>query len=137
MKLWLAVLLGGALGGVLRYWFSELEELVVFASFPLATGVVNVLGSFVIGWLAGRWSGSGGVSVNAAKWHFWVTGFCGGFTTFSAFSWQVLEMVQSGRGQAAGLYAAGSVGFGLLATWLGLSLGLNRRGVAQPVETAD
>jgi CrcB protein len=76
----------------------------------------------MIGYLAGLWSRGGQLSVHPNRWHFWVTGFCGGFTTFSTYVWQLLEMLRAGEGQAAGVYAAASVGFGLMAVWFGLSL---------------
>jgi CrcB protein len=84
-----------------------------------------VSGSFLIGFLAGRSNAADGTA-DFGKWHFWTTGVCGGYTTFSTFSWQVLELFRQGAAQEAALYAAGSVGFGLLAVWLGFSLAMKK-----------
>jgi CrcB protein len=61
------------------------------------------------------------------KWHFWITGFCGGYTTFSTFSWHILALVQKGEGSLAGAYAAGSIALGLIAVWMGLSLAMRKQ----------
>lgn len=124
---WIA--LGSALGGVARYSLDLAAAPLDPALAPAATFVANVTGSFLIGWLAGRWATGGAVSPHPYKWHFWMTGVCGGYTTFSTFSWQVLGWLRGGEGQVAGFYAAGSVGFGLLAVWLGLSLAVRGRAV--------
>jgi len=118
------IALGGALGGALRYGFDHLAVEVGLTAFPWATLFVNLSGSLLIGWLAWRWASGGAARPHPGKWHFWMTGVCGGYTTFSSFAWQLLEMLEGGGGRAAGLYAAASVGFGLLAVWLGLSLAL-------------
>ncbi|MEM7791132.1 MAG: CrcB family protein [Verrucomicrobiota bacterium] len=126
MRLAPAIGLGSALGGSCRYLLDELSLMIGSSSFPLATFMVNVSGSLLIGWLTGRWALGGSLRISQEKWHFWMTGFCGGYTTFSTFSFQVLQMLQDGEGQAAGVYAAGSVGFGLLAVWLGMSIAARR-----------
>ena len=114
------VALGSALGGLCRYSIDQLAVLAGISAYPVSTILINVSGSLLIGWLAGRWGSGGAAAPHPYKWHFWMTGVCGGYTTFSAFTWQVLDLVNRGEGQLAGLYAAGSVGFGLLAVWLGL-----------------
>ena len=125
--------LGSALGGSALYLLNLLSVQIAGALFPFATLFVNVTGSFLIGWLAGRWATAGATAPHPYQWHFWITGVCGGYTTFAAFSWQVLDMIRTGQGNEAGLYAAGSVGFGLLAVWLGLSLSVQGRGHSDSV----
>lgn len=126
MKQLLWIALGSALGGLCRYGLDRLALLAGLGSNAPTTFLINISGSFLLGWLAGRWAAGGAAAPHPHKWHFWMTGVCGGYTTFSTFAWQIVEMVESGEAQLAGLYAAGSVGFGLLAVWAGLSLALKR-----------
>jgi CrcB protein len=116
---WVAV--GSALGGVLRFALDQLAMQVGWGGFPVSTFVVNLSGSLLIGYLAGIWAVGGAAGPHPYKWHFWMTGVCGGYTTFSAFSWQVLALIGGGHAQLAGIYAAASVGCGLIAVWVGLS----------------
>ena len=91
--------------------------------FPWGTLLINVLGSFVIG-LFGALTGSrGAVSVPPDIRVFVMVGICGGFTTFSSFSLQTLELLQSGEILSAGSYILGSVVLCLLAVWVGALLG--------------
>jgi CrcB protein len=118
----LLVALGGALGSVLRWtassrgWWRLSRDL----AFPWATLAVNLVGSLLIGFLLGLTLARFPVSVPARL--FLVTGVLGGFTTFSAFSWEAIELVRSGQPWAAAGYVAASVAGGLLAAWLGVGL---------------
>lgn len=123
--LWIG--LGSALGGALRYALDLLAASIGFGALSPSTLVINLTGSLLIGWLAGCWATGGAIAPHPYKWHFWMTGFCGGYTTFSTFSWQVVDLVNQGQGQLAGFYAAASMGFGLVAAWLGLSLAVRSR----------
>ena len=108
----LAVAVGSAAGGVLRYWLS-----VTFSSaFPWTTFVVNVAGSFLIGALIGT-AGSLPQSLRALL----IPGFCGGLTTFSTFSADTLLLWEQSPTRAFA-YAGGSVLTALGSAWLGLML---------------
>ena len=122
--LWLGF--GSGLGGCLRYLIDLLALYVGLAALPVSTFLINVSGSFLIGYLVGAWASGGVFSLQSRRRHFWITGFCGGYTTFSTFSWQVLDLVRAGEGTVAGAYAAASVAFGMLAVWIGLLLAMHR-----------
>lgn len=109
----LAVAIGGALGAVLRY--SVIQHLVMRLHpqpFPLGTLLVNVLGAFLIGALMAKYA-AGDVSDNTRL--LLATGLLGGFTTFSAFSWDALELFQRGQMLQACGYIAASVVLSLVA----------------------
>ncbi|MBQ7472119.1 MAG: fluoride efflux transporter CrcB [Prevotella sp.] len=110
----LLVALGGALGSVLRYLLSGIN-----ASFPWGTFAVNILGSLLIGLLVGMVSK--GVLSPETKL-LMVTGFCGGFTTFSTFASESLGMMKAGDVLLTALYVGTSVVIGILAVWGGMLL---------------
>lgn len=90
--LWIAI--GSALGGTTRYWVSGIVANLFGETFPWGTLIVNILGSFIIG-------------------------LCGGFTTFSSFSLQTLNLVNDGEWLYAGFNIGASVVLCLFAVWLG------------------
>ncbi len=96
MKLLLWIALGSGIGGVCRiagvHWLHQWVDPI----FPIGTLLANVAGSFLIGLLATWLSGVGGKQVSEYHRHFWITGFCGGFTTFSVFSLDALHLIQEG-----------------------------------------
>ena len=108
----LCVYAGGGLGAALRYLAGF--AFVRYPDFPYATLFVNVFGSFVMGLLAGAWTG---VQRSTYLALFLMTGVCGGFTTFSSFSLQTLELMQGGHWLAAVTNVVGSVVSCLLAAW--------------------
>lgn len=120
--LWIAV--GGALGSVGRYWLNGVVS-QRFETFPAGTLVVNVIGSFLIGVLGALVAPEGRLSSNGRAFttQFLMIGLCGGYTTFSSFSLQTLNLLR----EREWLYASGnvllSVTLCLVATWLGFLLG--------------
>ena len=125
--LWLGF--GSGLGGCLRYLIDLLTLYVGFAALPVSTFLINVSGSLLIGYLVGVWASAGVFSPQSCRRHFWITGFCGGYTTFSTFSWQVLDFVSAGEGTVAGAYAVASIAFGMLAVWIGLLFAMRRSNI--------
>lgn len=111
----LAVFIGGGLGAVLR-WLVGRWTLAWFGTgFPVGTIAVNIVGSFMIGMAIG---GLTGVGPTARL--FFVTGFLGGFTTFSAFSLDALTLWERGQHGLAAAYVLASVLFSLAAVFAGM-----------------
>ncbi len=117
-------MLGGALGTGARFWASALVVQRFGESFPLGALLVNVSGSFVIGFFAGAFDPQGRLSVSPAVRSFFVAGVLGGYTTFSAFSLQTLELAQEGNWARAGVNVFLSVVCCLAAVWAGRVLAL-------------
>ncbi len=116
------VMVGGALGSVARYWLSTVVADWTGPRFPWGTLLINVLGSFVIGWF-GALSAEGGRIIGSHEARALVmVGICGGFTTFSSFSLQTLALIEEGQLGWAGFYIAGSVMLCLLSVWAGTEL---------------
>jgi fluoride exporter len=118
----LAVALGSALGGVARYGLSGLVARSFGETFPWGTLIVNVLGSFLIGFVATLTGPDGRVLVSPVTRQFWMPGIFGGFTTFSSFSLQTLSLAQDGEWTRALANVTLSVALCLLGVWLGASL---------------
>lgn len=117
----LAVALGGALGAVLRVAVAELAKARLGDGLPYGTLLVNVVGSFAIGMLAALLLRPG---VAEPRWAaFLIPGLLGGFTTFSAYSLEVVRLVEQGRPGAAVGYAGVSVLAGVFAAAAGVGIG--------------
>jgi fluoride exporter len=119
MMLYLLVGLGGALGSVARFWFSGVVANQFGETFPWGTLIVNVIGSFVIGFVATLTAPDGRVFAGGNTRQFIMTGICGGYTTFSSFSLQTLNLARDGEWLRAGGNVVGSVVACLVAVWLG------------------
>jgi CrcB protein len=119
MLLYLLIALGGALGSVSRFWLNGLISSQVGETFPWGTLVINVTGSFVIGFFATLTAPEGRIFVGGNTRQFFMTGVCGGYTTFSSFSLQTLNLAHDGEWARAGGYALGSMVACLVAVWLG------------------
>jgi CrcB protein len=125
--LYLAVGLGSALGGVLRWWLSELLQAPPGEGFPWGTLWVNTSGSFLIGCYAAQVAQGGRWAQGLRQRLFFMTGFCGGYTTFSIFSLETILLLQAGRYGLAGAYVGASLLLWLGAVWAGYALGTQGR----------
>lgn len=121
--IWLLVGIGGAIGSVARHALNHLiHQRTLTSPFPLATFVINVVGSMITGIIAGV--------LASERWH-WpndtkvlvIVGILGGFTTFSSFSLDTLALLREGHHEQALLNVAGQVLLSLAAVWAGYRLG--------------
>ncbi len=111
---------GGFLGSIARYYVSKLNLLVDILSVPAGTLLVNVAGSFLIGFLAGL---SDRTNILPGEWRlFLMTGLCGGFTTFSSFTNESMVLLHNGQFLSFLVYAGLSLFLGMAAVFLGFSL---------------
>lgn len=118
IKTILIIGLGGAIGSILRYLTSLFVARYWENNFPLATLITNVLGCFLIGLFIGLLDKQQ-LANSDLKW-FLITGFCGGYTTFSTFGYENFGLLQDQQSLMAFAYIASSVIVGLMAVWFGL-----------------
>jgi CrcB protein len=116
----LLVAVGGAIGSVLRYYVGQWSLRLMGPNFPWGTLVVNVVGCFVIGvfaeLIARRFNASEELRLLL------ITGFLGGFTTFSAFSLDAMSLIERGAIASAAVYMVASVGLSMAAVFAGLAV---------------
>jgi fluoride exporter len=115
--IWIAI--GSALGGVARYWCSGVAARLIGETFPWGTFIVNVVGSFIIGFFGTLTGPDGRVYVGTTARQFVMVGFCGGYTTFSSFSLQTLNLLNDGEIFRAGANIGLSVLCCMIAAWAG------------------
>lgn len=116
--IWVAMASGA--GGALRYLVGRWLQPPAGNGFPLSTLFVNIAGCLLIGIFSGLSTRQGGLAPQASL--LLTTGFCGGFTTFSAFAWENLQLMRSGNPAMALLYTSASLALGLGAAWAGMML---------------
>lgn len=111
---------GGAIGSICRYLMTICVGKFVTIPFPTGTFLVNISGCFFIGLLYGIASRYAWLNL---EWRlFLITGICGGYTTFSTFSWESVSLIRQGDYAYFFAYALGSLILGLLATVGGLAI---------------
>ena len=126
----LLIALGAFFGGVSRYAIDSLTADVLEIASLGGTLIVNLLGAFAIGYAhthAARASSRKKEIINYGM----ITGFCGGFTTFSAFSAQIVQLIRVGEGTLAGAYAFGSLFLGAFSVYLGIVCAIRRQRASQ------
>jgi len=114
------VLIGGGLGSVLRYWMSLYITKEYPSNFPFGTVAVNIIGCLLIGLIYGF---TDRFQLSSVQWRlFLATGLCGGFTTFSAFAYENMRLLQTGEYLNFSINTIGSCVFGIGAVFLGITL---------------
>ncbi|MBF9252250.1 fluoride efflux transporter CrcB [Pontibacter sp. 172403-2] len=123
MKAILLVFLGGGLGSVCRYLANRWVVSMITSVFPAGTFLVNIVGCFLIGFLVFFTARTG---ADATAWRLLlVTGFCGGFTTFSSFSFENIQLMGDHQVLIFLLYLLLSIALGLGATYVGILVARN------------
>lgn len=117
--IWWYVALGSAVGGVARFGLASLIQQRVGPNFPVGTLVVNITGSFLLGLLLRYALATDAISPDVRA--LLTTGFCGGYTTFSTFTYDTVLLVEEGGHGRAALYVVLSVVLSLLGAWLGIA----------------
>lgn len=116
----LLVGLGGGIGSIVRFLCQKVVSESYPHAFPFGTFLVNITGCLVIGLLFGIMEKG---SLLNPEWRLLlITGFCGGFTTFSSFAAENVQLLKDGHIAYFAFYTAGSVVLGILATWLGIAI---------------
>jgi fluoride exporter len=115
-----AIAIGAAVGGVSRYYLSAAVQHRMGSSFPWGTLVINVTGSLVLGFLMRYAISTPSVSVEMRA--LLTTGFCGGYTTFSTYSYETAALIEDGQLGRAGTYALASMLLALAGTFGGFAL---------------
>lgn len=113
------VAFGSALGGVSRLLLSGYIQQRAGEFFPMGTLVINITGSFLLGFVITYALGTQGISPEIRA--MLTTGFCGGYTTFSTYSYETATLIEDGRYQRAALYILLSVGIALLGIFVGFA----------------
>lgn len=112
--------IGGFIGTCCRYLVNRLYANLFNVSLPFATFTVNVIGCLFLGLIIGLMNRWGIVSPKISA--FLIVGICGGFTTFSTFSYETFNLGLNGEAFISFLYILASIIFGLLAVWIGLNI---------------
>jgi fluoride exporter len=113
------IAVGSAMGGVSRYLIGGLSQRLIAGTFPLGTLLINITGSFLLGLIL-RY-GVETPTLTPEVRALLTIGFCGGYTTFSTFSYETVALAEDGQWARAALYISLSVGLSLIATFLGFA----------------
>jgi len=122
MKNFLLVFIGGGFGSVLRYLIGKYLNSSL-GSFPIGTFTVNIIGSLLIGLILGYAAKENSLSQNQVL--LLATGFCGGFTTFSAFANENFQLLKTGDIMQFSIYTISSIVVGLIAVFIGIYIAKN------------
>jgi CrcB protein len=112
--------LGSAVGGMARFLMGKWIYALYPQNFPLPTLIINILGCFLIGLIFGYSVKTGAFSAETRL--FLTTGLCGGFTTFSAFAYENIQLMKTGQYTMVLVYITASVVLGIVATFLGMGM---------------
>jgi fluoride exporter len=126
----LYIALGSAFGGAARYLLGTFIQGRLGAGFPVGTLIINISGAFLLGFIFTYALGTPAVSPEMRG--LLTTGICGGYTTFSTFSYETMMLVEDGQLTRAAIYVILSVLIALLGVWLGLALGRGLIVLRQP-----
>jgi len=113
---------GGAIGSMVRYLVGYAISRYITAMFPFGTFTINVLGSFLIGALAGLGMRYSWLQGQHAGWLLLATGFCGGFTTFSSFAYENVSLMMRGQWLTPLLYTSLSIVVGFVCCFAAMRL---------------
>lgn len=119
MQVYFWIAIGSALGGMARYWCSGVAADLIGETFPWGTLLVNIVGSFIIGFFATLTGPDGRIFAGSLLRQFVMVGICGGYTTFSSFSLQTLNQMNDGEWLRAGANIGASVILCLVSVWAG------------------
>jgi CrcB protein len=122
MITYVLVACGGALGSLCRFWLATVMLRLTGPGFPWGTILINIMGSFVIGWFGAFTAADARHSATNDTRAFVMAGICGGFTTFSAFSLQTVDLLRAGETGRACANVVVSVLLCVTATFLGIVL---------------
>ncbi len=120
MKIWALVFIGGGIGSLCRYLLSKWLQETFISAFPYGTFVVNLTGCFLIGFLVFYFAEARLGPESMARRIFLVTGLCGGYTTFSSFSIENVQLIQNQQVLTFLAYTFASLVLGFLATFCGI-----------------
>lgn len=116
--IWL-VGLGGSLGAAFRFWVSQIINNRSSSPFPLATWIVNITGSFILGVLANLHMDH---LIHEYVWFLFGIGFCGAFTTFSTFGYEITTLIHQKKTKLGIIYVSSSIVLGICSAFIGLTI---------------